>query len=63
MTEKWYQLAFHPTNHLYCLIIHSNRKLELCQQQNVAELIYFVCLAVNASEGSTTFVIKALLNK
>ena len=45
------------------MIIHFDRKLELCQQQNVAELIYFVCLTVNATGGSTPFVIEVLLNK
>jgi hypothetical protein len=42
--------------------MHFDRKLELCQQQNVAELIYFICLAVNATEGSTPFVDEVLLN-
>ena len=45
------------------MIIHFDRKLELCQQQNVAELIYFVYRAVSATEGSTPFVIEVLLNK
>ncbi len=45
-------LLFIQQQHVCCLILHFDRKLELCQQQNVAELIYFVCLAVNATEGS-----------
>ena len=66
-SQAWHKncisLLFLQQNHFCCLIIHSDRKLELCQQQNVAELIYFVCLAVNATEGSTTFVIEALWNQ
>ena len=66
-SQAWHKncirLLFIQKNHVCCLIIHSDRKLELSQQQNVAELIYFVCHAVNATEGSTTFVFEALLNK
>jgi hypothetical protein len=44
--------------HVCCLIFHFDRRSELSQQQNVAELIFFVCIASNATEGSTPFVMK-----
>ena len=56
--------CFLPTNHAFgFLIVHSNRAVELCQQQEAAQLIYSASLAVNATKGSTHFVAKNLLNK
>ena len=56
--------CFLHTNHAFgFLIVHSNRAVELCQQQEAAQLIYSASLAVNATKGSTPFVAKNLLNK
>ena len=56
-------LLFIQQQHAFCLIIHFDKKSEICQQQNVAELIHFVCLALNSTEGSTLFAIEVRLNK
>ncbi len=56
--------SFLHTNYAFgFLIVHSNRAVELCQQQKAAQLIYSASLAVNATKGSTPFVAKNLLNK
>ena len=44
-------------------MVHYNIAAELCEQQKVTYLIYSACLAVNATQGLTPFVLKNLLNK
>jgi hypothetical protein len=63
IAEKWYQLAFHSTTTCFLSDNPFGQEFELIQQQNVAEHIYFVYLAVNTTEGSTPCVIEVLLNK
>jgi hypothetical protein len=58
MTEKWYQLAFHLTTTCFLSDYSFRQDIRALSAAEFAELIYFVCLAVNATEGSTPFVIK-----